>query len=199
MHLPLTDHFILCYCIDVLNSCLKTYIREKRNTMSMKRMVALVCRWSLISVLAIAGFWGVSYLITGYMPQSKLTFSWLLPNVLQEWTITRIYDCFLGPIFSLSFVLMFTCETVERINGRTTASMACGAIIAFLVGIVNWVVLFRKVRTKPCHLLWDGGRDNRRVCGDMVLLYSRSTRPYAGDRVKLRDIRRTRFFNRRDP
>ena len=29
MQFPLTDHLILCYCIDVLNSCLKTYIIGK--------------------------------------------------------------------------------------------------------------------------------------------------------------------------
>ena len=85
---------------------------------------------------AIAGFWGVSYLMTGYMPPSKLTFGWLLPNVLQGWTVPRIWDWVLGPLFSVIFVVLFTSEKMKNvINNHGLLSVLLLMGLTFFLGI----------------------------------------------------------------
>jgi len=118
-------------------------------------------RWSLISFVAIALYWGIYWLIAGVMPVGPAT------GFISG--IPRIFDCLLGPIFSIAFIsyidlVLRTNKSQEEISVLGVIenivsifffalSLCVGLFVGIVIGIgsfctlfVVWFVLFGTIR-----------------------------------------------------
>ena len=102
--------------------------------METRRRIALVWRWSLVSGALIALFWSCWYLLVKSVPcevipiyksqiQSSLPF------------IPRWFDILIGPIWSVTLVLMFTSKTGQNDIGRMISGLITGLAIGTLLAL----------------------------------------------------------------
>lgn len=111
--------------------------------MEWSRRIKLMTEWSVATAALIAGFWGTWYFIAGSIPIIGS-----IPN--GPLAISRWWDVFLGPIYSIAIILLLSIEEIWSETWRRGlliigfcffAILFPSFVIAPILGIISGIVL----------------------------------------------------------
>lgn len=108
--------------------------------MAWERRVQLMCRWSLVTGVIIALFWGVWYLINGSVPtvtSVRITPDW---TIQLPFAISRWWDVLIGPLWSVMLILILTNKRIWD-NEDLKAGLVFGLVYGLAFGLAFGLAL----------------------------------------------------------
>lgn len=103
--------------------------------MEWSRRIRLVVIWSVLTAALITGFLGIHHLIAGSVPETEIV-------ILGErmFFLSRWWDILLGPIYSITFISVFTSEKAyNELLGKDNSGLG------FPMNLASGIVLFLSI------------------------------------------------------